>query len=176
MHTITPHKEFRFIFPVFYIFVILIPLAFHHLIQFSKYQYQNFLCILFTLLFLTTNCVAFWQFQDEWSKNSEQLKISVVLGRIPGIKKAVIFGIHRFQSGGYAYFHQNANIECIPLIEKAREKLIQIEEKKLPETYVAIPTKDLNHFIDLLGPFELFKSTASYKIFTLQQPIREIPP
>ena len=128
VHSAIAHKQPRFVFACHFALLALSAEFFAFLCQ--KYGKNRKNAAVFLSLFLLFSLDAFthikyatlWNHSvtviDNFSgsdKGREKifggvLETEAELGRIPGLKRAYLFGIPQIWSGGYSYFHRNAQI------------------------------------------------------------------
>ncbi len=135
IHTITGHKDFRFIFPVVFVVPLLVSLALEKMICRAPKRYRASLTLIAAASLLLFNLYQFHQFKG-WDPNGPKMRLNIALGQIPDLRRAYIFDFDWIGSAGHAYFHKDAELHCVYLgktpapVFRPRLKKIDCREKK----------------------------------------------
>ena len=109
VHSLIPHKEYRFVEPAFYI--IAITAGFGSVELFRESLPQRWLAwVLIMFWIATSGSLAFTgDFLKKWWRKSDYLQAELYLHADPDLCGVLMFD-HAARSGGYAYLHRNVPI------------------------------------------------------------------
>ena len=155
IHSAIAHKQPRFVFACF--FALLALSAEFFVFLYRKYGQKREKAALFLSVFLLFSLDAFphMKYAPLWNhsvtsvdnfyghdKGKEKifggvLETEAELGRIDDLKRAYLFGIPQIWSGGYAYFHKNAQISFASKPDDVRKMMKKAVESRQSNTYCA---------------------------------------
>ncbi len=182
LHIATPHKESRFVYPVYMTLIILAPLAFVYLSKIVREKYRNttiFLSMILVLIFSTMGAA---QFTKKWNttpyeidsrenkrRKKGYLMVSVELGRIPEIQSALVIGLQKLFSGGYAYFHRKVPIRYEKNISTGGTLVKRAIIKGNRESYVAFVDGQERHYRSSLSQLDFHKKGDGFVIYKVRE-------
>ena len=155
IHSAIAHKQPRFVFAC--CFALLALSAEFFVFLYRKYGQKREKAALFLSVFLLFSLDAFphMKYAPLWNhsvtsvdnfyghdKGKEKifggvLETEAELGRIDDLKRAYLFGIPQIWSGGYAYFHKNAQISFASKPDDVRKMMKKAVESRQSNTYCA---------------------------------------
>ncbi|HNT27197.1 MAG TPA: hypothetical protein PKH10_03365 [bacterium] len=169
-HLMTPHKEVRFLFPVYALFGLLALLGWERLSILAAPRHRPVAAVLAVAIALSSGLFHTRRIEPSWAQahplnNAENMEPSFALGRIPDIKKGFVFDLQQDFSGGHAYFHANADIQYVRFIHEARPILFSELRRDLPGRYFAIRKRDEKHFAQYLPFLAKVAETTTWGIY-----------
>jgi hypothetical protein len=185
LHVIVPHKEVRFLFPVYVLFGVIALFAWERLSLLAAPRHRPLAALIAVAipLFLATGHTL--RMAPTWAQahpqnNAENMEPSFALGRIPDIKKGFVLDLQQDFSGGHAYFHANADIQYLRFPQESRGLLSAELGRNLPGRYFALRKKDERLFSQYLPFMEKIDETPAWDIYrrkkdAVMEPITVLP-
>jgi len=170
MHIVVPHKELRFLFPVYVLFGVIAFWAWERLSVIAAPRHGALASILFVGIALSVANGHTALMDPNWAQahaqnNAENIEPSFALGRLPDIKKGLVLNLQRDFSGGYAYFHANAEIQYIRALPESRGALYAELTRPRKGVYFALRKRDERHFSQYLPMMEKVDETSAWTIY-----------
>ncbi|HSA33891.1 MAG TPA: hypothetical protein P5077_09225 [bacterium] len=169
-HLMTPHKEVRFLFPVYALFGLLAVLGWERLSILAAPRHRPVAAVLAVAIALSSGLFHTRRIEPSWAQahplnNAENMEPSFALGRIPDIKKGFVLGLQQDFSGGHAYFHASADIQYVRFVHEARPILFSELRRDLPGRYFAIRKREEKHFAQYLPFLAKVAETPAWGIY-----------
>ena len=123
IHSLIPHKEYRFIFPAFACFVLAAAISSADLVEKAGYilgaSRTSYLRIVAVASWFTISlCLAFAPgFFEYWYNRGEMVQLSFWLHDRPNLCGLLLYDVGWGETGGYAYLHRN-----IPIYQRVADE------------------------------------------------------
>ena len=155
VHSAIAHKQPRFVFACHFALLALSAEFFALLCQKYGKNRKNAAVFLSVFLLFSLDAFTHIKYSTLWNhsttvvdnfyghdKGNEKifggvLETEAELGRIPDLKRAYLFGIPQIWSGGYSYFHRNAQISFASKSEDIKKMIRKAVDLKQSDSYCA---------------------------------------
>ena len=115
-HSVIPHKEYRFVFPVFACLIVVAAMGSADLIQSlpKQWYWTSAIAVGATWVAVSAALAFAPRFRPEWFRSRDLIEAEFLLAKQPALCGILLYHYGWWETGGYAYLHHNVPFYELP--------------------------------------------------------------